>query len=79
MSNMEYTCDPNVSAQRVITPDGRFNYNRSFDVRTLPKINGVPVLSDMSLETIGIYSIPHQRMMDSIAGTWRQYGICLKN
>lgn len=73
----QFTCDPNVSAQRVITPDGRFNYNRSFNIETLPKINGIPVLSDMSLETVGVTPMSKDRILDSIKGCWTKYGIHL--
>lgn len=72
-----YTCDPNVSAQRVITPSGRFNYDRTFDVNTLPKINGVPVLSDMNLETIGIQPMGNKKIEDTISGVWKKFGIHL--
>lgn len=69
------TNDPRLSAMRVITPSGRFNYNRSFDINTLPKINGVPVLADMSLDTIGIECASFDTVKKIIKGCWHQYGI----
>lgn len=69
------TNDPRLSAMRVITPSGRFNYNRSFDINTLPKINGVPVISNMDLETIGICPAALSTIDNIIKGCWHQYGV----
>lgn len=66
--------DPRTSAMRVITPDGRFNYNRSFNIDTLPKINGVPVISDMDLETIGVKASTVDRVLDIVKGCWVRFG-----
>lgn len=70
--------DPRLSAMRVITPAGRFNYNRSFDIDTLPKINGVPVISNMDLETIGIEMSTIDEIEKIIKGCWHQYGVFCK-
>ena len=67
--------DPRLKAMRVITPSGRFNYNRSFDINTLPKINGIPVLADMDLETIGVHMMTSSQIENTISGIWNKYGI----
>lgn len=65
--------------ERPISKDGRFNYNRSFDIHTLPKINGIPVLGDLSLDSVGIHIAPQPVIDEIIKGCWRQYGVFLDN
>lgn len=72
------TNDPRLSAMRVITPSGRFNYNRSFDINTLPRINGVPVLANMDLETIGINVAETKTIENIVKGAWHQYGVFIQ-
>ena len=69
--------DPRIADQRVITKDGRFNYNRSFNVSTLPQINGVPVIGDMLPADIGINVESMSTIEKIIRGNWSQYGVIL--
>mgnify|MGYP001026336507 FL=1 len=67
--------NPNTSNLRVIDENGRLNYNRSFDISTLPRINGMPVLSDMTLEKIGITATLYDVLAKAIKGIWSQFGV----
>lgn len=66
-----------ISKERVLTKDGRFNYNRSFSVESLPKVNGIPFIGDMNLPDIGVHVESVDRVKSLIADTWRPYGITL--
>lgn len=67
--------DPREKSKRLISANGRLNYNRSFDVNTLPKINGVPVISDMGLDDVGVRFATPDEIEKIIQGCWSKYGV----
>jgi hypothetical protein len=60
-----------------LTKDGRFNYGRSFNVDTLPKLNGVPFTGNMDLPDVGIHLETLEGVKKMISDSWFKYGVAL--